>query len=178
MDPLLILKKYYNEDTDLYKNLVKHSRLVAEKALSFAQKHPELSLDLDFVQEAAMLHDIGVFQCHAPSIGCHGTHPYLQHGYRGAALLRSCGYPRHALVCERHTGTGLSKEQILAQNLPLPAADFLPISLEEKLICFADKFYSKSHPNRELSLDEIRASMARFGKDAVKRLEEMINLFV
>ncbi len=177
MEPLIVLKKYYNEETELYKNLLKHSRLVAEKALSLAKKHPELELDLDFVQEAAMLHDIGVFACHAPSIGCHGTHPYLQHGLIGASLLRDSGYPRHALVCERHTGTGLTKEQIVAGNLPLPEMDFLPESLEEKLICFADKFYSKSHPNRELTVEEIRISMARFGKEAEQRLEEMIELF-
>ena len=60
-------------------------------------------------------------------------------------LVRSEGYPRHALVCERHTGAGLALEDIIAQNLPVPHRDMLPVSMEEQVVCFADKFYSKTH---------------------------------
>ena len=63
--------------------------------------------------------------------------------------MRSEGYPRHALVCERHTGAGLSLEDIIAQNLPVPHRDMLPVSMEEQVVCFADKFYSKTHLERE-----------------------------
>ena len=98
--------------------LLTHSRSVVDKALEIAGRHPELNLDRDFLYEGAMLHDIGVFLTDADSIFCFGDKPYICHGYLGADLMRAEGYPRHALVCERHTGAGLSLEQILAQDLP------------------------------------------------------------
>ncbi len=66
--------------------------------------------------------------------------------------MRGEGYPRHALVCERHTGAGLSLEGIIAQDLPVPHREMVPVSLEEQVICFADKFYSKTHLEKEKSV--------------------------
>ena len=66
MNPLDIIKKYYPESSDGYRILVTHSRSVADKALALARLHPEMNLDLTFIEEAAMLHDIGIFLCNAP----------------------------------------------------------------------------------------------------------------
>ncbi|WP_273388871.1 HD domain-containing protein [Barnesiella viscericola] len=178
MDVQAVFNKYYQPGTPLYQSVWSHSRLVAEKALQLAKAHPELDLDLDFVYEAAMLHDIGVFLTHAPSIYCMGDKPYICHGILGAELMRADGYPRHALVCERHTGTGLTVDDIIAQNLPLPHRDLCPVSLEEKLVCLADKFYSKSNPDREKPLDKVRQSVARYGEDSLRRFDEMAKLFL
>lgn len=178
MDVQAVFNKYYQPGTPLYNSVWSHSRLVADKALQLAQAHPELEIDLDFVYEAAMIHDIGVFLTNAPSIYCTGDQPYICHGVLGAELMRADGYPRHALVCERHTGTGLTVADIIAQNLPLPHRDMCPVSLEEKLVCFADKFYSKSNPDREKPLDKVRKSVARYGEDSLRRFEEMATLFL
>lgn len=178
MDVQAVFNKYYQPGTPLYNSVWSHSRLVADKALQLAQAHPELEIDLDFVYEAAMIHDIGVFLTNAPSIYCTGDQPYICHGVLGADLMRADGYPRHALVCERHTGTGLTVADIIAQNLPLPHRDMCPVSLEEKLVCFADKFYSKSNPDREKPLDKVRKSVARYGEDSLRRFEEMAALFL
>lgn len=178
MDVQAVFNKYYQPGTPLYNSVWSHSRLVADKALQLAQAHPELEIDLDFVYEAAMIHDIGVFLTNAPSIYCTGDQPYICHGVLGAELMRADGYPRHALVCERHTGTGLIVADIIAQNLPLPHRDMCPVSLEEKLVCFADKFYSKSNPDREKPLDKVRKSVARYGEDSLRRFEEMAALFL
>ncbi len=178
MDVQAVFNKYYQPGTPLYNSVWSHSRLVADKALQLAQAHPELEIDLDFVYEAAMIHDIGVFLTDAPSIYCTGDQPYICHGVLGAELMRADGYPRHSLVCERHTGTGLTVADIIAQNLPLPHRDMCPVSLEEKLVCFADKFYSKSNPDREKPLDKVRKSVARYGEDSLRRFEEMAALFL
>lgn len=178
MDVQAVFNKYYQPGTPLYNSVWSHSRLVADKALQLAQAHPELEIDLDFVYEAAMIHDIGVFLTNAPSIYCTGDQPYICHGVLGAELMRADGYPRHSLVCERHTGTGLTVADIIAQNLPLPHRDMCPVSLEEKLVCFADKFYSKSNPDREKPLDKVRKSVARYGEDSLRRFEEMAALFL
>lgn len=178
MDVQAVFNKYYQPGTPLYNSVWSHSRLVADKALQLVQAHPELEIDLDFVYEAAMIHDIGVFLTNAPSIYCTGDQPYICHGVLGAELMRADGYPRHALVCERHTGTGLTVADIIAQNLPLPHRDMCPVSLEEKLVCFADKFYSKSNPDREKPIDKVRKSVARYGEDSLRRFEEMAALFL
>lgn len=178
MDVQAVFNKYYQPGTPLYNSVWSHSRLVADKALQLAQAHPELEIDLDFVYEAAMIHDIGVFLTNAPSIYCTGDQPYICHGVLGAELMRADGYPRHALVCERHTGTGLTVADIIDQNLPLPHRDMCPVSLEEKLVCFADKFYSKSNPDREKPIDKVRKSVARYGEDSLRRFEEMAALFL
>lgn len=149
MLPVELIDKYYPEENELKHILLTHSRSVADKALWIADNHPELSLDRDFLYEASMLHDIGIFLTDADGIYCFGDKPYICHGYLGADLVRSEGYPRHALVCERHTGAGLSLEDIVAQSLPVPHRDMLPVSMEEQVVCFADKFYSKTHLDRE-----------------------------
>ena len=153
MDYLSIIKKYYPADDELRRLLLKHSRQVADRCLAIAKRHKELPIDVQFLEEAAMLHDLGIFRCDAPSIHCHGKEPYLKHGPIGADILRQEGYPRHARVAERHTGTGL------------PGLE--PETLEEQIVCYADKFYSKSHPDRVLSVADTAQSLEKFGHEGV-----------
>ena len=178
MIPTDIIYKYYPENNDLRKILVNHSLAVAEKALSLAAIHPEMNLDRTFVYEAAMLHDIGVFKTDAPDIYCFGEFPYICHGYLGADLLRRENLPLHALVCERHTGAGLSREYIIANNLPVPHRDMNPVSPEEQLICFADKFFSKTHPDREKSVKKVKAGLSKYGTGTVGKFEEWCRMFL
>lgn len=92
--------------------------------------------------------------------------------------MRSEGLPEIARVCERHTGSGLTAKEIAETGLPLPHVDLLPESLEEKLICYADKFFSKSgDPKAEKSLEKIRSSMAKFGPETLSRFENLHSLF-
>lgn len=178
MDPIKIIEKYYPVESEAYRILVDHSRSVADKALAIARMHPEMNLDLTFIEEAAMLHDIGIFRCNAPSIDCHGEADYICHGFLGAELMRTEGYPQHALVCERHTGTGLSLEMIELMKWPIPHRDMLPVSLEEQLICFADKFFSKTKLGKEKSIDKIRISLSRYGSDTAARFSAWCKLFL
>lgn len=178
MDALAIINKYYPEDNELKHILLTHSRSVADKALWIADRHPELELDRRFLEEAALLHDIGVFLTDAPGIHCHGTHPYICHGYLGSELMQKEGYPRHALVCERHTGAGMSLQSILDQQLPVPHRDMLPVSLEEQVVCFADKFFSKTHLDREKSPEKVLKSISRFGEEGVLRFNDWCKRFL
>lgn len=167
-----IIDKYYPEDNELRHILITHSRAVADKALEIARKHPELNIDLRFLEEAAMLHDIGICRCDAPGIACYGTEPYICHGRIGAEMLRSEGLPKHARVCERHTGTGITRKQIIERNLPLPAQDFTPETIEEQVICYADKFFSKSHLDKEKTIEEAEKSLQKFGTEGLERFKE------
>jgi len=178
MNTLSIIEKYYKRDSELYSILVKHSIDVKKKALSIAENHPELNIDIQFVEEAAMLHDIGIFLTNAPSIKCFGIAPYVCHGYLGREILDREGFPKHALVCERHTGTGISLEEIESNHLPLPPRDMRPVSIEEKVICFADCFFSKTRLGEERSIEKVKQSIAKFGEDSVRQFEKWVAMFL
>lgn len=172
-----LINKYYSDNAPLYEILLRHSRSVAEMALDVARRHPELEADEIFLFEASMLHDIGVFLTNAPGIHCFGTEPYIKHGVLGAELLRSEGLPRHARVAERHTGTGLTPETIVRQALPLPLADYSPETIEEQLICYADKFFSKSHLERVRTPEQVLKSLEKFGAEGVERMKAWMQRF-
>lgn len=162
-----IILKYYPADDALRRLLLHHSRQVADKALAACAAHPALGLDAAFVRRAAMLHDLGIFLTDAPGIHCHGREPYLLHGYLGARLMRIEGDEAVARVCERHTGTGLSARRVAELGLPLPPGVYEPQTQEEQLVCYADKFFSKSHPERERTPEQVADSLARFGQESV-----------
>lgn len=178
MDVLSIIEKYYSDNEKLKDILLRHSRSVADKALSIADRHPELMLDKQFLEEAAMLHDIGIFKTDAPSIYCYGTHPYICHGYLGADIMRSLGYERHARVCERHTGAGITLKSIIDNDLPLPRKDLVPETNEEIVICFADKFFSKTSLDKEKSVDKAIKSLSKFGDEGVERFKHWCDVLL
>lgn len=174
---LAILQKYCKDEKQLH-ILVTHSRAVADKALAIARMHPELGADEDFIEEAAMLHDIGIVGVDAPAIACTGKAPYICHGILGAEILRAEGMERHALVCERHTGTGLTLQQIIDQQLPLPQRDMQPQSIEEQIICFADKFFSKTRLDSEKSVEQARRSLEKFGAEGLVKFDAWCERFL
>ena len=154
-----IIDSIYDGAPSLKNILLRHSEAVAKKAAEIVNRHPEWNIDRDFIYAAAMLHDIGIIRCNAPSIECHGTEPYIKHGVIGAEMITSLSQtiPRRedlARVCERHTGTGL------------PGLE--PETLEEKIVCYADKFFSKTKLDREKTYEEARQSLLKFGEEGVK----------
>ncbi len=178
MDYQAIIDQYYPSENELRRILLTHSRQVADRCLLIARKHPELRLDTEFLEEAAMLHDIGIYQCDAPGIQCFGTEPYICHGVIGGRLLREKGLVRHAQVCERHTGTGISREQIKAQGLPLPPdGQYEPDTLEEQVVCYADKFYSKTNLDQERTVEQTARSLERFGEAGLRKFFHWVDLF-
>lgn len=181
IDCLSIIQRYYTPGNDDYRVLVLHSRQVADLAVKLGQRLIDrgVPVDIEFVEEAAMLHDIGMCRTDAPGIHCHGTEPYIRHGILGRQMLDSIGLYRHGRVCERHTGAGITAAEIISQHLPIdPPRDLLPESIEEKLVCYADKFFSKSRIDEPpKTMDRVRKSLAKFGDDSVVRFDEMAALF-
>lgn len=158
-----IIDKYYPEGTPLRDIYMRHAMSVADLAERMrAQSAPEL--DPEQVRAAAMLHDIGIFLTSAPGIHCTGSEPYISHGPLGAELLRREGAPEWAArVAERHTGVGIPP--------------YLPETRLERLVCLADKFYSKSGDMRRHSLPKVEASIARFGPENLTALHRLLKEF-
>lgn len=169
MDPERIIKKYYKPDSLAFRILILHSQAVTRKAVEIATRMEFPGQDVEFIREAALLHDIGIIYTLAPEIGCNGHLPYICHGFMGHDLLVAEGLPKHALVSERHTGTGLSLSDIGNFRGLLPDRPMEPISLEEKLIAYCDKFFSKDPDKLEMerSYSEILEGIARYGADKV-----------
>lgn len=158
--------------------LLRHSLNVG--ALAREINHTRhLGLDDRTVTEAALLHDIGIIATDAPGIGCHGTEPYLAHGAIGADMLREAGAPEiYARVAERHTGAGLTAGEIAAAGLPLPPGrSYMPESMLEKLICYADCFYSKSGSGARKTPQQVEASFEKWGPTVVERFRELHRMF-
>ena len=181
LDCLSIIQRYYTPGNDDYRVLVLHSRQVADLAVALGQRliDRHVPLDIEFVEEAAMLHDIGMCRTDAPGIYCYGQEPYIMHGIIGRRMLDNMGLYRHARVCERHTGAGISAEEIITQHLPItPPRDLLPETIEEKLVCYADKFFSKSRPEEPpKTIERARQSLAKFGQATLQRFDDLISLF-
>ena len=185
IDPDVVIRHFYPEDTPLRRLLLRHCTQVRDKALAILANpsRPPLELDPALVSAGAMLHDVGVLQCHAPSILCEGARPYIAHGIIGAEMLRAYGQEHgidlepFARICERHTGAGITANEVVAQGLPLPVRDYLPETPEEKLVCLADKFFSKSGDMLEKPLDKVRRSLEKFGADTLDRFDAFCRLF-
>lgn len=168
-----LIQQYYSPKSEAYRILKAHGQDVATLALEIAQAHPELGADESFLVEASLLHDIGIYLTNAPGIDCHGIEPYIRHGYLGAELLRKHDMPRHALVAERHTGSGLTSEDIKAQDIMLPEGIYIPQSVEERIICYADKFFSKTKLGKRKSIERIREGVLKYGTDALERFDTL-----
>ena len=179
MAAIELLEEYYDPQSKAFEILVEHGKQVANKALAAAEQVPELKPDLDFIETAAMLHDIGIFQTHSPGFGCYGKHPYICHGILGGVLLEEKGHHKLALVCERHVGAGISIEDIQRHSLPLPERDLIPVSIEEQIVCYADKFFSKNSNGQhaEKSIADIIDNLVRYGPDKVHRFEKWVQMF-
>lgn len=171
-----IIAHFYEIDTPLCQLLILHSQKVREKALAILDmpENQGLHINRQLVCDGAMLHDIGICRCDAPGIHCEGTAPYIEHGQIGAGMIRGLkgkDNPEEneylemiARICERHTGAGLP--------------GFEPETIEEKLVCLADKFYSKSgDPAKEKPMERVLKSMAKFGDENVRKFQNLCETF-
>ncbi len=177
MQPLELIDKYYRDHAQARRILLAHSHQVAGLAVAVAE-HVMRSepVDKEFVAQSAMLHDIGILYTDTPKLGCHGDQPYMAHGIIGAELLVQENLPRHALVCERHIGVGLNVEDITLQDLPLPLRDMRPQTLEERIVAYADLFFSKTHKGMR-TVKKVRESLARHGRYKVDVFDAWHNQF-
>ncbi len=129
--------------------------------------------DLGLVRAGALLHDVGVYRLY-DAAGRLDQAGYIRHGLLGYELLRAEGLPE--AVCRfavRHTGVGITRQDVLRQELPLPPADYVAETPEETLVMYADKFHTKTAPPSFLTADAYAAYVDRFGADKVAAFEAM-----
>jgi len=144
-------------------SIKRHSIRVAEKALEIANKINHADVDKNLVEIGALLHDIGRAKTHS-----------FKHALIGGKILRERGLPSVAKICERHLLGGLDKED--AREVGLPEKDYLPNSLEEKIVCLADKYMAGT---KEVSIEKrFEKWFRKYGKSKIllkskKRIEDI-----
>lgn len=170
IDAEAILRDTFGAGSRRFEIVRRHGEQVAGRALRVAAGLDAALMDTAFVYEAAMLHDIGILMTATPQLDCHGQHPYIRHGVLGRRMLEDRGLPRHAMVCERHVGIGITIEEIKTRSLPLPVRDMRPVTIEEELVSYADKFYSKANggPEKAKSIPEIVQKLKKYGQPQVE----------
>ncbi len=112
----------------------RHSIKVAEKSLEIATKVKKSKVNMNLVEIGALLHDVGRSKTHG-----------FNHALIGGKILRARGFPEElARICETHILGGLDKED--SQLVGLPPKNYIPFTLEEKIICLADKLLAGRRP--------------------------------
>ncbi len=143
--------------------VIEHCKSVSQLAVEFAKraKANGMNVDVDLVRVGGLLHDIGRSQTHS-----------VDHGFKGAEIASSLGLQETLTrIIERHVGSGIPAEE--AVKLGLPERDFIPETLEEKIVSYADKLIEgKRRKDFDVTLD-------RFAKDlgsahpAIQRLRRL-----
>jgi uncharacterized protein len=149
-----------------------HCRIVSDLAEQL-QASSRLDADQGLVRAGALLHDVGVYRLY-DAAGRLDQAGYIRHGLLGYELLRDEGLPE--AVCRfavRHTGVGITRQDVLRQELPLPPDDYVAETPEESLVMYADKFHTKSAPPRFLTAAAYAAYVRRFGPDKVAAFEAL-----
>lgn len=122
--------------------IMEHAKIVHDVSLFLAGLFPEEAhVELDVLALGAILHDVG--RSRAERI--------VEHGVRSGEIIREQGFPEAAArIGETHMGVGITKEETAA--LGLPYRDFVPETLEERIVCYVDNllFYIPGENRHEL----------------------------
>lgn len=124
----------YLKNAGCSESVIAHSIAVEELALRISRL---ANADMDLVSRGALLHDIG-----------RGKNHGIQHAVIGADMTRELGLPEEiSKIIERHIGAGLSPED--AQKLKLSNRNYIPETLEEKIVAHADNLIEE-HKKRPI----------------------------
>ena len=133
--------------------VIRHCKAVRDVAVKIAEK---TNADVQLVEAAALLHDIGRSKTHG-----------IFHGIAGVKIAKKIGLPDSIIrIIERHLGAGISKEE--AKKLGLPQKDYIPVTLEEKIVCHADNLIDNCR--RQNIEKEIERVLKDGNKDYAERL--------
>jgi uncharacterized protein (TIGR00295 family) len=150
-DALALLKKY-----KVSPRVMEHVMAVHDYAMEIAAA---VECDRGLVEAGSLLHDIGRSRTHG-----------IDHAVIGAEILRKEGVDERIVnIVERHVGSGLTPEE--AKKLGLPPKDYVPKTIEEKIICHADNLIGSTE--RVTIQDTVRMARKKWFPEAVDRLVRM-----
>ena len=146
-------------------NVIQHCRAVAKLALEIGEACREkgLNVDLELVEIGALLHDVGRSKTHT-----------VNHAVVGAEIAKSAGLPEPVIsIIKRHVGGGITISE--AEKLGWPKDVYVPVTLEEKIVSYADKLIegSKRVPI-EITIEKLSRELKGDAAERVRKLREEI----
>lgn len=140
------------------KEVIAHCEAVRDLAVIIAEKS---GADVKLVEAGALLHDIGRCKTHG-----------IKHGINGAKIARENNLPESIVkIIERHVGAGIPKDE--AVLLELPAKDYVPETLEEKIVTHTDNLIEKG--KKQAIEKEVKKVLKKGQKKQAERLIKLHN---
>ena len=131
-------------------SIIQHCETVSRLAVKMAEAYRKhgINVDIKLVEIGALLHDIGRARTHK-----------IDHGVIGAEIARSKHLAEPiAQIIERHPLAGITAQE--AQKFGIPIKDYLPHTIEEKIVMYADKRISgPRRVNIEVTLNQLSKSL-------------------
>lgn len=145
--------------------VISHCEAVAELAMETASKleQKDLKIDISLVEAGALLHDLGRSKTHT-----------VDHAVIGGQLAESAGLPELVVrIIKRHVGGGITAEE--AEKLGWPKDVYMPLTLEEKIVSYADKLIEQSKKAPiGLEIEQLRTEHKDEAAERVRKLHEEI----
>lgn len=152
----------YLEEAGCRRRVVIHCCTVNAVAQEMLTRMP--GADRDLVTAGALLHDIGRSVDHS-----------IMHAYIGSQIVSAYGLPQELVdIVRKHTGAGLDEQDVKEMNLP--PADYMPRTLEEKIVAHADNMVSDNRVVDHMhSVNKLRNKGADRGADRVEALHQELS---
>lgn len=153
------------KDAGCSNRVMVHCRTVRAVADAISERIPEA--DRELVTAGALLHDLGRSKDHT-----------IMHAVVGAEIAENLGLPQEIVeILRRHTGAGLDEEDV--EMLGLPHWDYIPRTIEQKIVAAADNLVSDSLVVSHLQpAEKLRNKGAPRGADRIialhRELSEMV----
>lgn len=167
----------YAQNDELFEKVYGHCAIVWEVAKQLIDTH-NIVLDEELVRVGCLLHDIGVYEHFDENSQYRKDISYLEHGIRGKRILEQEGYPEFLQqFAANHTGVGFTKEEVTRDSLPMPPADYMPLTKEQRLVMYADKFHSKTFPSTFNSFEWYKEHVKKFGSTKSAAFQKLADEF-
>lgn len=147
--------------------VIQHCKIVAKLAVKIARilQKKGYKVDAELVEIGALLHDIGRSETHG-----------VNHVIVGARIAEDSSLPEPVIrIIERHVGAGIPQDE--AEELGWPKKSYMPQTLEERIVNYADKLIEGTH---QVSMEQTIAHFSkRMGKchPAIGRLKALDEAF-
>ncbi|MFA5772667.1 MAG: HDIG domain-containing metalloprotein [Thermoplasmata archaeon] len=140
------------------KGVIEHSKAVTELAVKMGSL---CGANIRLIEVGALLHDIGRSRTHT-----------IRHAVEGAEILKELKLPPEVIhIVERHIGAGIPKED--TKKLGLPHKDYIPETLEEKIVAHADNLIGGAR--REKVESALKKWRIEGLEDGARRIENLHN---
>ena len=143
------------------RRVIVHCCTVWAMAEAFVER---IDCDRELVCAGALLHDIGRSVTHS-----------IEHAVIGHSIVCDMGLPDEiAEIVRRHTGAGLDVED--AKGFGLPDADYIPRTIEQKIVAHADNMVSDNRfVTHDYSVDRLRNKGSDRGADRMEALHKELS---